>query len=30
MLKTREDIELTARNPMAAKKEFLRRRREGK
>jgi len=28
--KLREDIEMTARNPMAAKKEFTRRKRDGK
>jgi outer membrane murein-binding lipoprotein Lpp len=28
--KLREDVEITARNPMAAKKEFARRKRDGK
>ena len=30
LLQLREDIEMTARNPMAAKKEFIKRRREGR
>lgn len=30
LLQLREDIEITARNPMAAKKEFIKRRREGR
>ena len=30
LLQLREDIEMTARNPMAAKKKFIKRKREGK